>query len=162
MPADDKLLDLVLGDVLDVRAAGIEHVDFVRVGVESGDFVAGFGKAQSQRQANVAAADDSYFELGAFEELGFSFDGHGSSRTPVNLTSSNRSQPSRVFLDSPKPAEYPTTTAEIGATRQRNVNIAVSRRNKKMFSGWSVSFYYRRLPRAPGQGKIESARRRCL
>src|SRR5207302_10329049 len=134
MPADDKLLDLVLGDVLDVRAAGIEHVDFVRVGVESGDFVAGFGKAQSQRQANVAAADDSYFALGAREELGFSFDGHGSSRTPVNLTSSTRSQPRRVFLDSPKPAEYPTTTAEIGATRQRKENKESNGRRRKMIS----------------------------
>src|SRR5215471_6222880 len=71
--------------MLDVGAAGIEHGNFIRVGVKSSDFVARFGKAQAQRQADVAAADDSYLELGAFEELRLSFDGHGSSRTPGYL-----------------------------------------------------------------------------
>ncbi len=82
MLAVDELLDFGLGNVLDVGLAGVEHRDFLGIGVKSGDFVAGFGEAQTQGEADVSAANDGYFELGAFEKLGFSIDWHESRRAP--------------------------------------------------------------------------------
>ncbi len=61
MPGIDELLDLVLRNVLDVGLAGIEHGHLGGIGVKSRDFVPRFGKAQRQRQAHIAAANDAYF-----------------------------------------------------------------------------------------------------
>lgn len=83
MAADDELLNLFLGNVLDVRAAGVQHLNLDGISIKTGDLVARFGKAQSQRQADVAAANDSYSELGAFEKFRSTFDGHGLRITPV-------------------------------------------------------------------------------
>ena len=82
MLAVDELLDFGLRDVLDVGLARVEHGHFFRVGVKSGDFVAGFGKAQPQGEADVSAANDGDFELRAFEKLGFSIDCHELRRAP--------------------------------------------------------------------------------
>ena len=54
----------------------------MRIGVKSRDFVAGFGKPQRQRQTYVAASNNSYFQLSAFEELGLSVGRHVFGRTP--------------------------------------------------------------------------------
>jgi hypothetical protein len=78
----DELLDLGLLDMLDVRLPGIEHVHFVRIGVESRDFVARFRETQGQRQSNVSAANDGDFQLSAFEEFGFPVYGHELRRSP--------------------------------------------------------------------------------
>ena len=51
------LLDLGAGDVADVALAVIELFDLAGIGIEADDAVPGFGKAQSQRQAHVAASD---------------------------------------------------------------------------------------------------------
>jgi len=83
MPAVDELLDLVPRNVLDVGLAGIELGHFVGIGIKSRDFVARFGEAQRQGQADVAAANDSHFEVGAFEKLRFPVDWHEFRRTPV-------------------------------------------------------------------------------
>ncbi len=83
VPAVDELLDLVLRNVLDVGLTGIEHRHFVGIGIKSCDSVPRFGEAQRQGQADVAAANDSHFELGAFEKLGFPVDGHEFRRTPI-------------------------------------------------------------------------------
>ncbi len=72
----DELLDLGLRDVLDVGLAGVQHGHLFWIGVESGDFVARFGEAQAQREADVSAANDGDFELGAFEKFGFTIDCH--------------------------------------------------------------------------------------
>ena len=61
MAAVDELLNFILTDVLDIGLARIEHGDFGRVGIKTGDFMAGFGKAQGQGQTHVTAADDSNF-----------------------------------------------------------------------------------------------------
>src|SRR5262249_27081831 len=81
--AVDELLNFRLRDVLDVRLSGVEGVDFLLIGVKAGDFVSGFGETQRQRQAHVAASDDSYFELGAFEKLWLSVGRHVFGRTPL-------------------------------------------------------------------------------
>ncbi len=52
MLAVDVLLNLGLLDVLDVRFAGVEQGNFGGIGIETGDFVAGFGKAKSQGKAD--------------------------------------------------------------------------------------------------------------
>ncbi len=83
MPAVDELLDLVLRNVLDVGLSGIEHRHFVRINIKPRDFVPRFGEAQCQGQADVAAANNSHFELGAFKEFGFPVDWHGFRRTPL-------------------------------------------------------------------------------
>src|SRR5205823_7478548 len=85
--ADDKFLDLIWRNVLDVRPAGIEHGNLIRVGIETDDLVTRFGKAQGQRQADVAAADDPHLEVGAFEEFGFAVDGHRSEEHTSELQS---------------------------------------------------------------------------
>jgi hypothetical protein len=54
----------------------------VRIGIKSRDFVASLGEAKSQGQAYVAASDNAYLELRAFEKLGFPVDGHEFRRTP--------------------------------------------------------------------------------
>ena len=76
MLAVHKLLNLGLLNVLDVGLAGIEHGHFFGIGVKTRNFVAGFGEAQGQRQSHISAANDAYFELGAFEKFGFPVDGH--------------------------------------------------------------------------------------
>jgi hypothetical protein len=57
--------------VLDVGLAGIEHRNFFGIGIESGDFVAGFGETEAERKADISAADDADFQLGTFEKFGF-------------------------------------------------------------------------------------------
>ena len=47
------------GDVLDVALAALEALDLSRIGVEADDFVAGLGKRNGERQADVAESDDS-------------------------------------------------------------------------------------------------------
>ena len=106
--------------MLDVRAAGIEHLDFARIGVKTSDLMTGFGKAQGQRQANVAAADDSDFQMSAFEEFGFPLNGHGFTHTPCKLTPS-RAKSGRISIPgyacfAPVPH---TGSQKIGRTRQR-------------------------------------------
>ncbi len=59
--AVDELLDLGLLNVFDVRFAGVEHGNFGGIGIKTGDFVAGFGKAKSQRKSDVTASDNSNF-----------------------------------------------------------------------------------------------------
>jgi hypothetical protein len=71
-----------LRDMLDVRLSRIEHVHFIRVGVESRDFVARFRETQCQREANVSAANDGDFQLSAFEKFGFPVYGHELRRSP--------------------------------------------------------------------------------
>ena len=78
--AVDVLLNLGLLDVLDVGFARIEHRNFLGIGVESGDFVAGFGKAKAQGKADISAANDADFQLSAFEKFGFAVDCHLSLR----------------------------------------------------------------------------------
>src|SRR6266481_6371770 len=100
MPAVDELLDLILRDVLDVGFAGIEHGHFVRVGIKSRDFVPRFGKSQRQQQAYIAAADDGYLQLGAFEKFRFPVDRHESRSTPSRYgLPSDRSQQIGTFGD---------------------------------------------------------------
>ncbi len=80
MLAVDVLLNLGLLDVLDVGLARIEHRNFFGIGIESSDFVAGFGKAEAEGKADISAANDADFKLGAFEEFGFTVDCHLSLR----------------------------------------------------------------------------------
>ena len=85
MLAVDELLDLILGNMLDIGFACIEHVHFGGVSVKSRNFMSRFGKSQRQRQAHIPAADDSDFELIAFEEFGFSVNWHGLRCAPRSL-----------------------------------------------------------------------------
>jgi len=82
MLAVDELLDFGLRDVLDVGLARVEHGHFLGIGVKSSDFVARFGEAQAQGEADVSASHDANFELGTFEKLGFSIDCHELRRAP--------------------------------------------------------------------------------
>ena len=59
--AVDELLNLGLLYVFDVRFAGVEHGNLGGIGIETGDFVAGFGKTQSQGESHVTASDNSNF-----------------------------------------------------------------------------------------------------
>ena len=95
--ANHELLDLILRNMLDIRAAAVEHVHFVRIGIKTGDLVTRLGKAQGQREADVTAADDRHFELGTFEELGFPVHGHGLSCTPSHLTPSGLKSAKLLF-----------------------------------------------------------------
>ena len=68
--------NLVGGDVANVGLAGVELFDFRGVGVEAGDAVADFGEAESERQADVAAADDPDAKL-LVREMFRCYGGHG-------------------------------------------------------------------------------------
>src|SRR5215471_3309541 len=125
MTADDELLNLVLRDMLDIRAAGIKHAHFVRIGIETCDFVPRFSEAQRQRPSDVSAADDRHFKLRAFETLSFSFDGHGSRPTPSLLTRSRLRSANSHSGGSPLPAAG-SGRQIFKLVRQRHVNIAVS------------------------------------
>src|SRR2546430_2389989 len=96
--AVDELLDLVLRNVLDVGLAGIEHGHLAGIGIESRDFVPRFGEAHRQGQADVAAANDSHFELAAFEKLGFPVNGHEFRRIPLYV-GPHRGQGIHVYGD---------------------------------------------------------------
>ncbi len=80
MLAVDVLLNLGLLDVLDVGLACVEHRNFFGIRIESGDFVAGFGKTEAEGKSDIAAADDADAKLGTFEEFGFTLDCHLSLR----------------------------------------------------------------------------------
>jgi hypothetical protein len=49
--------------MLNVGLAGVELGDLFLVGVEAGDALADVGEAQGQREAHVAAPDDSDFKI---------------------------------------------------------------------------------------------------
>ncbi len=72
----DVLLDSGTGDVPDVALALIELLDLAGIGVEANHAVPSFGKAQSQGQPDVTAADNPDFELRAFEKFRFPLDKH--------------------------------------------------------------------------------------
>src|SRR5579885_244306 len=69
MAAVDELLNLILRNVLDIGFARIELGDLGGIGIETGHFVPGFRKAQSQGKSHVATADDGDFELRTFEKF---------------------------------------------------------------------------------------------
>jgi len=58
--------------VRNVRGAGVEPVDALRVYIDPGDLESGLGEGQRQRQADVAEADDADVErtlLDAIQEV---------------------------------------------------------------------------------------------
>ena len=55
------LLNLRARYVTDIALAFVELADFVGIGIETDDAVAGFGKSQTQRQSHVAASDHPDF-----------------------------------------------------------------------------------------------------
>ncbi len=59
MLGTDVLPNLCTGDVPNVAQALVELCDFFGIGVEADDAMSSFGEAQSQRQANVTASDNS-------------------------------------------------------------------------------------------------------
>ena len=70
------LLNFGGGNVLDVGLAGVELVDLEVVEVEAGDELAFVRKAQAEREADVAAADDADFQAFSREKFGLSFHTH--------------------------------------------------------------------------------------
>src|SRR5262249_10926346 len=82
MLAVHVLLNFCLWDVLDVRAARIQHGNFRWVRVESCDLVSRFRKAQRQRQSDVSATDDANLELGTFKKFWLSINWHNSRTAP--------------------------------------------------------------------------------
>jgi hypothetical protein len=77
--------------VLDVRFSGIQHRDFLGIGVEAGDLVSSFRETQRQRQTYVTATDDAYLELSTLKKLWLSIDGHEKKRTPLGLLTKSKS-----------------------------------------------------------------------
>src|SRR5437762_10595262 len=71
-----ELLNLGLGNVLDIGLSRIEHGNFRGVSVKASDSVPGFSKANRQRKSYVTASDNSNFKLRTFEEFWFPFDRH--------------------------------------------------------------------------------------
>src|SRR5579875_2270276 len=69
MLAADVLGNFRSRNVLDVRCAAVEFLNFFRIRVEAGDAVPFARKAQRQRQADVSAADDSNAQTGARKKL---------------------------------------------------------------------------------------------
>jgi hypothetical protein len=76
MAAVNVLLNLVRLNVLDVRLAGIQHVNFFGIGVKTGDLVPGLCKTKRQRESDVAASDNANLQLGTFEKLWLSVRRH--------------------------------------------------------------------------------------
>src|SRR5579859_1302817 len=82
VPGIDELLDFRLRDMLDVGFAGIEHRHFVRIRIETRDFMPRFRETQRQRKSNVSTADDGHLQLGALEEFRFPVYWHELRRSP--------------------------------------------------------------------------------
>lgn len=56
----DKWAEHAVRDVFDVRVASVEVVNFGLLNVDADDIESGFGKFDSQRQTNVAQAQDTH------------------------------------------------------------------------------------------------------
>src|SRR6202007_1102791 len=63
------LLNLVLLNVVDIGFPGIQHLDFLGIGVKTGYFVPGFRESERQGKPDVTASDDCDPELCTFEEF---------------------------------------------------------------------------------------------
>jgi len=61
MLGPDILLNFRSRNVADVALAVVEFGDLVSVRIKTDYAVPGFGKAQSQRQTDIAAPDHAYF-----------------------------------------------------------------------------------------------------
>jgi hypothetical protein len=72
-----ELLNLVLGNVLDISLAAVQLLDFCRVGVKPGNAVPGFGKPQPKRQPYVSAPNNSDAELRSLEIFWSTIGWHG-------------------------------------------------------------------------------------
>src|SRR5262249_8848527 len=68
------LLNLCLGDMLDVGATRIKHSHFGGIRVEASDSVSCFRESQRERQADISTTDDANLELRTLKKL----------RLPVN------------------------------------------------------------------------------
>ena len=100
MTAVHELLDFRLRDVFDVRPAVVEHANFFGIGVESGDSMSGFGKAEGEGKADVATANDGDFQLAAFEKFGSFIRRHEGEKAPnlkKKMTVPRAGEPGRIF-----------------------------------------------------------------
>ena len=72
----DVALNFFGGDVLDVGLAGVELFDFFVIEVEAGDALSDVRETQSERQADVTAADDADLDVSRREEFRSAFCRH--------------------------------------------------------------------------------------